>query len=323
MFRQNSSDVLLVAEMFCCSYLGHQRDILAPTSLLPKAESNGECKGHRWPWLLRGVLPAVVKLRPRVNGVEKLISIIVPTYNCGAKLAGTIESVLAEPTDLFEILVMDGASDHETLRTIEKYRDSLTVISEKDRGVYDAMNKGIRHSSGKYLLFLGAGDRLRQGVLARISTRLPKRDLCFVYGDTYLVRRGEITSGPFSIEEFKTKNICHQAIFYERTLFRRLGKYNLKYRICADWVFNMQCFADRRVSKIYLDEVVVDFEGWGISETQTDLAFEADQPELIERYVNRNDRDTKRALSDVSAVVVSGVKTLQSQFTSLLRRSKS
>jgi glycosyltransferase involved in cell wall biosynthesis len=216
---------------------------------------------------------------------QKLFSVVIPTYNCGRKLAVTLESVLSQPRELYEIIVVDGGSGGETLSVIEEHSGDLRFVSEPDRGVYDALNKGVAMSSGRHLLFLGAGDRLKEGVLERVAAILPKGQPSFAYGDAYLVRHGVRQGGTFGSKDFVSRNLCQQAIFYERTVFDLLGGFDLKYKVYADWAFNMKCFADRRVRKLYLGLYVADFEGWGISDMQVDRAFERDLPRLVRRHV--------------------------------------
>jgi glycosyltransferase involved in cell wall biosynthesis len=216
---------------------------------------------------------------------QKLFSVVVPTYNCGRKLAATLDSVLSQPRDLYEVIVVDGGSGGETLGVIEEYAKDLRFVSEADRGVYDAINKGVAMSSGKHLFFLGAGDRLKEDVLARVAEILPEGQPSFAYGDAYLVRHDVRQGGTFSKTDFVNRNLCQQAIFYERSIFDLLGGFDLKYGVYADWAFNMKCFAEPRVRKIYLGLLVADFEGWGISDTQEDCAFNRDLPRLIRRHV--------------------------------------
>ncbi|HEY0173612.1 MAG TPA: glycosyltransferase family 2 protein [Pyrinomonadaceae bacterium] len=216
---------------------------------------------------------------------QKLFSIIVPTYNCGRKLAATLESVLSQPRELYEIIVVDGGSGGETLSVIEEYSGDLRFVSEPDRGVYDALNKGVGMSSGKHLLFLGAGDRLKEGVLRRVAEILPEGEPSFAYGDAYLVRHDVRQGGTFGKKDFIGRNLCHQAIFYERKIFDLLGGFDLRYKVYADWAFNMKCFAEPRVRKLYLGLLVADFEGWGISDVQEDPAFWKDLPALVRRHV--------------------------------------
>jgi glycosyltransferase involved in cell wall biosynthesis len=216
---------------------------------------------------------------------QKLFSVVVPTFDCGRKLAATLESVLSQPKELYEIIVVDGGSGAETLSVIEEYRERLRFVSEPDRGVYDALNKGAAMSSGKHLLFLGAGDVLREGVLERVAEILPEGETSFAYGDAYLVRHGVCQGGTFGRKDFVVRNLCQQAVFYERKIFDLLGGFDLRYKVYADWAFNMKCFADPRVRKLYLGLLVADFEGWGISDMQQDPAFQKDLPRLVRSYV--------------------------------------
>jgi glycosyltransferase involved in cell wall biosynthesis len=216
---------------------------------------------------------------------QKLFSIIIPTYNCGRKLANTLESVLSQPRELYEIIVVDGGSGGETLSVIEEHSGDLRFVSEPDRGVYDALNKGAAMSSGRHLLFLGAGDLLKAGVLERVAEILPEGEPSFAYGDAYLVRHDVRQGGTFGKKDFIGRNLCQQAIFYERKIFDLLGGFDLKYKVYADWAFNMKCFADPRVRKLYLGLLVADFEGWGISDLQEDFAFQRDLPGLVRKHV--------------------------------------
>lgn len=216
---------------------------------------------------------------------QKLFSVVVPTYNSGRKLVATLESVLAQPKELYEIIVVDGGSGVETLSVIEEYAGHLRFVSEPDRGVYDALNKGAAMSSGKHLLFLGAGDLLKEGVLERVAEILPEDGPSFAYGDAYLVRHNVRQSGTFGRKDFVVRNLCQQAIFYERKIFDLLGGFDLKYKVYSDWAFNMKCFGDPRVRKLYLGLLVADFEGWGISDVQEDRAFYRDLPRLVRKHV--------------------------------------
>ncbi len=216
---------------------------------------------------------------------QKLFSIITPTYNCGPKIEKTIDSVLTQDEDLFELLIVDGASTDETLSIIGKYGDRIKLVSEKDKGVYDAMNKGIDLASGKYLYFLGAGDRMRANVLRKIEKLMPDKPLAFVYGNVYWMDQAIIYSGEFDRSRLKTQNICHQAIFYERAIFDVMGKFELKFKVLADYVFNIKCFGDDRIDKRYIDYVIASFEGGGLSAKQKDLDLSNEHAQLIKNYL--------------------------------------
>ncbi|MEJ7711150.1 MAG: glycosyltransferase [Pyrinomonadaceae bacterium] len=88
-----------------------------------------------------------------MEDIQKLFSILTPTYNCGRKLEKTIRSVLSQDKSLYEYIIIDGCSTDETSSVVEKYSNAVKFVSEKDEGVYDAMNKGIDMATGRYLYF--------------------------------------------------------------------------------------------------------------------------------------------------------------------------
>jgi len=211
---------------------------------------------------------------------SKRFSIITPTLNSGGKLEQTINSVLSQNEKLFEYIIVDGCSKDETLRVIRKYGERIKWVSERDRGPYDAMNKGIEMATGGYLYFLGAGDHLREDILERVEKIIPERHLTFIYGNVYLLDEKREYLGEFDEAKIARKNICHQAIFYERSIFEIIGKYDLRYSLLADHAFNLRCFGDKRIKKIYMNDVIADYEGRGLSREQ-DLNFIKDAPRMI------------------------------------------
>lgn len=216
---------------------------------------------------------------------RKTFSIVMATYNCGAKVENTLRSIFEQNRDLFEVIVFDGASTDDTLEHLKKYANDLTLISEKDRGVYDAFNKAIDLASGKYLYFIGAGDCLRPGILDRINEILPQDAANFVYGNCLLMKQNVVWRGrEFSPDSFYNENITQQAIFYHRSIFGLLGKFNVEYKICADWYYNVECFARPDIRKIYVPHIIADYEEGGLSSVlENDPAFIKDFPRLVRR----------------------------------------
>ena len=202
---------------------------------------------------------------PDVNA--PLISVITPTFNCGAKISATAASVLSQEAGLYEFLVIDGGSTDDTLRRLQNYSSALRWLSEPDAGIYDAMNKGIRLARGRFLYFLGAGDCLRPDALRAVADRLPvgERGPQFVYGDVLWVSSGGRHGGAFDDARLVRQNICHQAIFYDRTIFDLLGQYEVRYKACADYAMNIRCFGNPAIRKTHVDLVVADYEGGGVS----------------------------------------------------------
>lgn len=217
------------------------------------------------------------------TGNQKLFSIIIATYNCGRKIEKTLQSIFSQKRELFEVIVFDNASTDDTLDWIKKYQGDLTLVSEKDGGIYDAFNKGIDLAGGKYLYFLGAGDCLRPEILEQISGFLPETPT-FFYGNCFFVERNGEGGGKFKSSRFITHNICHQGIFYHREIFEMLGKYDPRYKIFADWFFNSRCFLNHKIEKEYVPIIIADYEGGGLSGSISDREFQKDFPIFVKEH---------------------------------------
>jgi glycosyltransferase involved in cell wall biosynthesis len=212
-------------------------------------------------------------------------SIIIPTYNSEEKIAKAIDSVLYQTFSDFEICVIDGASSDNTMEIVSNYaleEKRVKFISEKDRGIYDAMNKGIVFSSGNWIYFLGSDDTIySKDVLQIIYSYCTTTKAAILYGnvkmdgDTGWSKHGDIYDGPFNLHKLMWQNICHQAIFYHRSVFKKIGNFNTDYKICADWDFNLHCFAS--VDFHYIDLIVALYYGGGVSAVNEDTAFMTDK----------------------------------------------
>lgn len=212
--------------------------------------------------------------------MSPLFSVITPTYNSGPKLDTTYASLLAQDFGDFEYLVIDGGSSDGTRERLAAGLGDPRVrsVSEPDRGIYDAMNRGIAMARGRYLLFLGAGDILLPGVLGRVAGVLPEDDSSLVYGD--VLWEGRVYDGEFDKIRLCDRNICHQAIFYGRDIFEIVGRYDLRYPLLADWALNIRCFGSPRVACRYVPVTVAVYEAGGASDTR-DIAFEADWKSIL------------------------------------------
>ena len=171
-------------------------------------------------------------------------SIITVTYNAGQVLEDTIQSVISQTYRHVEYIIVDGASKDNTQTIINKYRERIhKVVSEPDKGLYDAMNKGISLATGDYLCFLNAGDSfheddtLQQMVHSISGNELPD----VLYGETAIVdKNGHFLrmrrlSAPnvLTWKSFKQGMlVCHQAFFAKHTL---IEPYDLNYRFSADF----------------------------------------------------------------------------------------
>lgn len=172
-------------------------------------------------------------------------SIITVTYNAGSNLEDTIQSVISQTYHHIEYIIIDGVSTDNTLNIINRYKEHIArVISEPDKGLYDAMNKGIKLATGDYLCFLNAGDSFHeddtlQQMVHSIRNESSLPDI--LYGETEIVdKEGHFIrmrrlSAP---EELNWRSfqlgmlVCHQAFFARREL---IEPYNLQYRFSADF----------------------------------------------------------------------------------------
>ena len=170
------------------------------------------------------------------SGTPK-ISIITVCLNAVGVIDTAITSVLGQNFLDFEYIVIDGGSKDGTVDLLNKYQqqNKLRYTSEADGGIYDAMNKGIKMATGEWIYFLGSDDVFFDaGVLQRIfARRFGVAQI--VYGNVQYLHAGIIYDGPFDQEKISTKNICHQAIFVNRTIFDKTGLFNCRYKISADY----------------------------------------------------------------------------------------
>ncbi len=202
------------------------------------------------------------------------LSIVIPTYNSAKTLQETLESVVNQTFKSFECIIIDGNSKDETPSIAQGYAEKhefIHFVSEPDKGIYDAMNKGIKIGRGDYLYFMGGDDVLYNNIVLEELFSLP----CFhntqlIYGDVIFkhskIRVGEEKSYLKLIKNLE--NISHQSIFYSRELFEKIGSYDLRFPIYADYNFNIKCFKNPDISKKYVNAVICIFNEKGTSYSQ-------------------------------------------------------
>lgn len=177
-----------------------------------------------------------------------LISIITITYNAQKCLEPTLRSVADQTFRNYEHLLIDGASTDDTLSIARRYED-LRILSEKDSGLYDAMNKGLRMARGRYVLFLNAGDSFHSDkVLQRYAERallgddIIYADTVIVDSDRHIIGRRHLTAPEcLTFDSFsKGMLVCHQAFMVRRDL---APEYDRQYRFSADYDWTVRCIA--------------------------------------------------------------------------------
>jgi len=212
------------------------------------------------------------------------VSIIIPTYNCSNVIQRAIDSVVAQTFTDWEVLIMDGASSDDTLKVVSQNTDPrIRVFSEKDKGVYDAMNKGIFASKGEWLYFLGSDDYLvDERVLQNITDNVCD-DVDILYGEVIAPQLSEIYRGEWCWDKLCACR-CHQSIFYRRRVFDLLGLYNLKYKVCADYDINLKWYFDERLKSKYVNIQIANYACGGLSCHVHDDLFAKDYDKLILCY---------------------------------------
>ncbi|MDE5688455.1 MAG: glycosyltransferase [Paramuribaculum sp.] len=200
--------------------------------------------------------------------MSPLFSIITVTYNASDTIGKTLASVAAQTFDDYEHLIIDGASKDDTIRIVtDNSRPEKTkIVSEPDKGLYDAMNKGMDMASGEYLLFLNSGDTLHSpDTLSHIANAIGENNTPgIVYGQTDIVNsegtkvadRHLIAPPTLTYESFaEGMVVCHQAFV---VLARIASPYNLSYRYSADYEWCIRCLQHSR-KNVYIDEPIADY----------------------------------------------------------------
>ena len=210
------------------------------------------------------------------------ISVVTVCRNSAEELPSAAASVLGALGPRDEWVVQDGASDDGSAEFLGEMRDPrVKPESRSDGGIYDAMNRAVRRASGDFVLFLGADDRLRIR-LDEVRPRLADGRTVY-YGDVRRTASGDRYAGEFDGAKLARTNICQQAIFYPRAAFE--GRtFDVRYAQQADWVFNMDCFADASLKFEYLSLVVADYAQGGASSSRMDAAFQRDYRRLLKKY---------------------------------------
>ena len=204
-----------------------------------------------------------------------IISIITVVYNAAATLEETIKSVLAQTYENLEYVIVDGGSTDGTLDILKRYQNpKITWKSEPDKGIYDAMNKGIKMAKGEWIYFLGADDTFYNlQVLADIFSDQNNEGYDLLYGNVYAHALKRTYDGEFSRERILFQNISHQAIFYKKKIHGIVGYYNDQYKTFADWNLNIECFFHPEIKIKYIDIIVANFAAGGLGTSHPDLPF--------------------------------------------------
>ncbi len=196
-------------------------------------------------------------------------SIITVCFNAGEELKKTAESVLTQSYPDLELIIQDGGSTDGSVEQLPE-DERVSVVSKKDNGIYDAMNRALQRAKGKYLLFLNCGDYLYdKDVLLKTAREAALHPADILYGDLYRRIQDSTDIAPERITDFVCyRNVpCHQVCFYHKRLFAERGYDWGRYPVRADYEHFLYCYYKKQATTYHLPYTVSSYAGEGFSET--------------------------------------------------------
>lgn len=229
------------------------------------------------------------------------LTIITINYNNAAGLQKTMESVLKQTFKEFEYIVIDGASTDGSVEIIQQFNKStdhpFIWISEPDKGIYNAMNKGIRLAKGEYIHFLNSGDWLVDGVVVEKMLKaldnqeqIAENKIDILVGNVIAIRPdGKVRykkndQKPVSLYTFYKGTIEHTSAYIRRTLFEKFGLYDESLKIVSDWKWYLQVAGLNNANVRLTDTYITYFDSTGISSTNLILDKE-ERRKVLEELV--------------------------------------
>lgn len=208
-------------------------------------------------------------------------TIIIPSFNTALTISGCIDTIVNQSFQDFEILIVDGLSSDKTIAVVKDYAakyHNIRFVSEPDKGIYDAMNKGIHLAKGKWIYFIGSDDKLYDdAVLKNVADAIEKvQGVEIIYGNVFSERFNGLYDGEFNISKILEKNISHQAIFFDKNVFNKTGYFDLKYRAQSDWDHNLKWILSDNIKKKYLPITIAFYADGGFSSLHGDEVFNKD-----------------------------------------------
>lgn len=203
------------------------------------------------------------------------ISVITVCFNSSKTIERALHSVAQQDWPGVEHIVIDGGSMDGTRSIIERHLERLAIfVSEPDKGIYDAMNKGIGHATGDIVCFLNADDMYAdQGVLTRVASEMQDHQLDALFGDVAFFRPDipEKIVRRYRSDRFHPDRLAygwmpaHPALFMKRSIYEQLGGFRTHFRIAGDFDFIARAFGPKRLHYRHLPQVLVRMQAGGVS----------------------------------------------------------
>ncbi len=204
---------------------------------------------------------------------EILVSVLTPCYNSVKTIEKTLECIENQTYKNIEYIIVDGGSTDGTLEIIEKHRSRLpeqfTLISEKDNGIYDAMNKGIGLAKGKLIGIVNSDDWYEEDTVEQVVKHYQGNPCEVVYGmqRTYLNGKEKATF-IYHHDFLSEQMITHPTCFVTKDTYRELGVFDLKYRSAADYDLMLRFYESKKVVFTPVYQVLSNFQLGGMSSSQ-------------------------------------------------------
>jgi len=205
-----------------------------------------------------------------------LISIIMPLFNAEKYLPTALETLQQQQFASYELLLLDALSTDGTAAiaaTMIAKNDRIRWFSQADKGIYDAMNFGIKRAKGEWVYFMGCDDTFHHmDVLKEVALQLTD-DVDIVYGNVQWTPGGEMETEVCTPQQLFQRNINHQRVFYRRSLFEQYGGYQLQYKIASDHELNIRFFCNDAIRKKYIPVTIACYHAGGFSANKMDTVF--------------------------------------------------
>ncbi len=218
------------------------------------------------------------------------ISIITPTYNSEKDILRTIKSIKKQNIHNKECFFIDAKSEDNTIKIIKKNIKYKKIVSEKDKGIYDAINKGIKISKDSIVSILHSNDNYySNNTLKHIIKTFKKYDVNLIFGNlVYRKNNGKILRKWISLSKSKKNKILykkdfirllkqgwmppHPAVFMKKSLIKSVGKYDLKYSISSDYDYLIRIFKSEELKALYVDKMLISMS-WGGKSNQVENIY--------------------------------------------------
>lgn len=226
------------------------------------------------------------------------ISIITVVYNNEKTIKEAIESVFSQTYSEIEYVIIDGNSIDNTVKVINKYNDQLSYfISEKDNGIYDAMNKGIKASTGDVIGILNSDDLYQDSTVIQTVMNHFNQDLNLdiVFGDLVYVKNDNVDkvirywkSRPYFRKYFEMGNVPpHPSLFVKKNVYTEAGLFSLDYKLAADYEFMLRIFKKHNFKSKYINKVIVKMRLGGAT-NQSFSNIKRQNKEILLAWKNNN-----------------------------------